>query len=171
MFDIKNLTGVIPFLFILSASILTNYAQDVLGCKIQNIFSINPYLKHVTLIFLIYTSLTIFDKKTTPKEHFIKSILIWFLFILFTKNLLRTTIIIYIFMIILFINEDYINYYTNIKNEEKVKQLTKISTYLKYIILILIVLGHILYVIKQSNNFGKDFNIIKLYRGTNCILL
>ena len=103
MFDIKNLTGVIPFLFILSASILTNYAQDVLGCKIQNIFSINPYLRHITLIFLIYTSLTIFDKKTTPKDHFIKSIFIWILFILFTKNLLRTTVVIYIFMIILFI--------------------------------------------------------------------
>ena len=74
-------------------------------------------------------------------------------------------------MIILFITEDYINYYTNVKNEERVKQLTKISTYLKYIILILIIIGHILYVIKQSNNFGKDFNIIILYRGTNCILL
>ena len=171
MFDIKSITGVIPFLFILSASILTNYAQDVLGCKIQNIFSINPYLRHVTLIFLVYTSLTIFDKKTTPKEHFIKSILIWILFILFTKNLLRTTIVIYIFMIILFITEDYINYYTNIKKEEKVKQLTKISTYLKYIILILILVGHILYVIKQSNNFGKDFNIIKLYRGTECTII
>ena len=58
-----------------------------------------------------------------------------------------------------------------LKMKKSVKQLTKISTYLKYIILILIIIGHILYVIKQSNNFGKDFNIIKLYRGTNCILL
>ena len=123
MFDISSFVNITPFLFILSAGILTNYAEDVIGCKIQNIFNTNPYLKHVVLIFLIYTSLTIFDKKTTPKDHFIKSIFIWILFILFTKNLLRTTVVIYIFMIILFITEDYINYYTNVKNEEKVKQL------------------------------------------------
>ena len=120
MFDIKELANMTPFLFILSATILTNYAQEVLGCKIQNIFSINPYLKHLILIFLIYTTLTFIDKKTTPKDHFIKSIFIWILFILFTKNLLRTTVIIYICMIILFINEDYINYYKNIKNEKKI---------------------------------------------------
>ena len=160
-----------PFLFILSATILTNYAQEVLGCKIQNIFSINPYLKHLILIFLIYTTLTFIDKKTTPKDHFIKSIFIWILFILFTKNLLKKTIIIYICMILLFIVEDYINHYKNIKNEGQVKKLTKISTYLKYIILFLIIIGHILYVLKQKKNFGKDFNIIKLYRGTKCILV
>lgn len=171
MFDIKDIANTTPFLFILTATILTNYAQEVLGCKIQNIFSINPYLKHIVLIFLIYTTLTFVDKKTTPKNHFIKSIFIWILFILFTKNLLRTTIIIYICMVLLFITEDYINYYTNMKNNEKVEKLTKISTALKYIILFLIIIGHILYVLKQKNNFGKDFNIIKLYRGTKCILV
>lgn len=171
MFDIKDLANMTPFLFILSATILTNYAQEVLGCKIQNIFNINPYLKHLVLIFLIYTTLTFVDKTTTPKDHFIKSIFIWILFILFTKNLLRTTVVIYICMIILFINEDYINYYKNIKNEEKIKKLTKISTYLKYIILFLIIVGHILYVLKQKKLFGKNFNLIKLYRGTKCILV
>ena len=98
-------------------------------------------------------------------------IFIWILFILFTKNLLRTTVIIYICMVLLFITEDYINYYTNMKNKERVEKLTKISTALKYIILFLIIIGHILYVLKQKNNFGNDFNIIKLYRGTKCILI
>ena len=74
-------------------------------------------------------------------------------------------------MVLLFITEDYINYYTNMKNKERVEKLTKISTALKYIILFLIIIGHILYVLKQKNNFGNDFNIIKLYRGTKCILI
>ena len=74
-------------------------------------------------------------------------------------------------MILLFITEDYINYYKNIKNEERVKQLTQISTYLKYIILILIIIGHVFYLKKQMDVYGKNFNIIKLYRGTNCTVV
>ena len=171
MFDISSFVNITPFLFILSAGILTNYAEDVIGCKIQNIFNTNPYLKHVVLIFLIYTSLTIIDKNTTPINHFVKSIYIWILFVLFTKNLLRIIGITYIFMILLFITEDYINYYKNIKNEERVKQLTQISTYLKYIILILIIIGHVFYLKKQMDVYGKNFNIIKLYRGTNCTVV
>ena len=171
MFDIVSFANTTPLLLILCITILTNFIGDIMGCKIQKIFRENIILKYCIILFIIYTTIVLVDKNISPKEHFIKSIYILILFLLFTKNTFRITMIIIICMIILFITEDYINYYINIKNEEKIKQLTKISTYLKYIILILILVGHILYVIKQSNNFGKDFNIIKLYRGTNCILL
>ena len=131
MFAITEFSKAIPFLFILSATILTNFIGDTMGCKIQKIFNYNNYLKHLIVFFLIYTTLTIVDKNTTPQEHVIKSIYVWILFILFTKNTLRMTVIIGILMVILFIIDDYINYYKKTKQENKQLELIKKSQYLK----------------------------------------
>jgi prolipoprotein diacylglyceryltransferase len=74
-------------------------------------------------------------------------------------------------MIILFIIEDYKNYYKNIKKNEKIENLNNISTFLKYIILILIIYGHVIYIIKQKNKFSTKFDIFKLYKGDKCIII
>tara|TARA_Y100001958_G_C21098623_1_gene449337 strand:+ start:241 stop:756 length:516 start_codon:yes stop_codon:yes gene_type:complete len=171
MFDITSLANTTPFLFLLSASILTNFIGDTMGCKIQKIFSKNTVLKYIVILFLIYTTITIIDKHTNPKEHLIKSIYILFLFILFTKNTLRMTVVIGLCMILLFIIEDYINYYKNIKNTENINKLNKISQSLKYIILALIVVGHILYIIKQKKWFGDKFDIFRLYKSERCSIV
>lgn len=171
MFDITSFSNAVPFLFILSASVLTNFIGDTMGCKIQKIFSYNSYLKFLVILFLIYTTITIVDKNTSPNEHFIKSLIILLLFILFTKNTLRMTVSIGIFMILLFIIEDYKNYYKN-KNELKlVEKLEKTSIFIKYLILILILIGHIMYISKQYNHFGDSFDIFKLYKGSKCIIV
>ena len=67
-------------------------------------------------------------------------------------------------MITLFILEDYINYYKN-TNKDLEKKLIKISIFLKYLILILLVIGHIIYINKQKNIFGSNFNLYELYLG------
>tara|TARA_B100001094_G_C17944463_1_gene677312 strand:- start:141 stop:665 length:525 start_codon:yes stop_codon:yes gene_type:complete len=174
MFDITALANTTPFLFLLSATILTNFIGDTMGCKIQKIFSKNILLKYIVILFLIYTTITLIDKNTTPKEHLLKSIYILILFILFTKNTLRMTVVIGFCMVILFILEDYINHYKNIKNIEganKLNKLNKISQSLKYIILVLIVVGHILYIVKQKKWFGDKFDIFRLYKSERCSIV
>jgi len=171
MYDIVSITHIIPFIFLLTTSILTNFIGDVMGCKIQKLFSNNIILKYLVILFIIYSTITVFEKNTSPKEHFIKSLYILILFILFTKNTLRITILIGVCMIILFIIEDYKNYYKNIKKNEKIKELNNISIFLKYIILILIIYGHIIYIIKQKNKFNTKFDIFKLYKGDKCIII
>tara|TARA_B000000475_G_C15818818_1_gene374840 strand:- start:190 stop:705 length:516 start_codon:yes stop_codon:yes gene_type:complete len=171
MVDITKLANATPFLFLLSATILTNFIGDTLGCKIQKIFSNNSFLKYLVILFLIYTTITMIDKNTTPKEHLSKSIFILILFILFIKNTLRMTILIGICMVVLFIIEDYINYYKNMKNIKNVEKLTKISKYLKNIILVLVIFGHTVYIMKQKKQFGINFDIFKLYKGEKCIIV
>ena len=171
MIDITKLANITPLLFLLSATILTNFIGDTLGCKIQKIFSNNLFLKYLVILFVIFSTITIIDKNTTPNEHLIKSVYILILFILFTKNTLRMTVIIGIFMILLFIIEDYINYYKNIKNIKNVEKLTKISTYFKNIILVLILIGHLLYIRKQKIWFGDKFDIFRLYKSNKCIIV
>lgn len=171
MIDITELANITPFLFLLSATILTNFIGDTLGCKIQKIFSNNSFLKYSVILFLIYTTIRILEKNTAPDKHFTKSVYILILFILFTKNTLRMTVIIGICMIVLFTIEDYINYYKNMKNIKNVEKLTKISKYLKYIILVLIVVGHLLYIRKQKNWFGDKFDIVRLYKSERCSIV
>lgn len=171
MFDIKNLAEHVPFLFILSFSILTNFLGDALGCKIQNLFSNNMLLKYVIIFFVIYSSMSLLDKNTTPGEHFVKSLYIMILFLLFTKNTLRMTGIIGICMILLFIIEDYKNYYNKQNDKENEKKFNKLSSYIKYIILILIIYGHIVYLVKKANKFKGEFDLFKLYKGTKCTII
>ena len=65
-------------------------------------------------------------------------------------------------IIILFILEDYINYYKN-SNKELEKKLINISTFIKYSILILLIIGHTMYINKQRYVFGNNFSIYNLY--------
>ena len=171
MFDITSIVNIIPFIFLLSASILTNFIGDIMGCKIQKLFSNNIFLKYLVILFIIYSTISVFENKTSPKEHFIKSLYILILFILFTKNTLRITLFIGACMVILFIIEDYKNYYKNIKKNKTVEELNKIATFFKTIILIFIIYGHIIYIIKQKNKFSTNFDIIKLYKGDKCIII
>ena len=97
--------------------------------------------------------MTLLDKNTTHIQHFGKSLYIMFLFLLFTKNTLKMTIIIGICMILIFIIEDYKNYYNKQNDKENEKKLNKLSEYIKYGILILIIYGHIVYIVKKTKKF------------------
>ena len=164
MLDLKDILNLTPLLFIVNISILTNFIGDTLGNKIQTLFTENIILKHIIVILLIYTTIAVVDNKVNPYNRLKKTLYIWMLYLLLTKNILRITVILVFLMIILFILEDYINYYKN-TNKNLEKKLTKISNFLKYLILILLVIGHIMYINKQKNIFGSDFNLYELYLG------
>lgn len=159
--DILNLT---PLLFIVNITILTNFIGDTLGHKIQNLFTENLILKHLIVILLIYTTITVVSNKSNPRNRLIKSLYIWFLYLLLSKNTLRITPIIVFLMIILFILEDYINYYKD-TDKKLEKKLINISTFIKYAILILLIIGHIMYINKQKYVFGDNFSMYNLYLG------
>ena len=164
MLELKDILNITPLLFILNITILTNFIGDTLSHKIQKMFNDNMLLKHLIVILLIYTTITVIDKSMSPLNRFKKSIYIWILFVLLTKNTLRMTTILVVMMIVLYIIEDYIDYYKN-TNKKLKNNLEYISKLLKYVILILLVVGHIMYVNKQKNVFGTNFNYYKLYLG------
>lgn len=167
MLELKDILNITPLLFILNITILTNFIGDTLSHKIQKMFNDNMLLKHLIVILLIYTTITVIDNSMSPINRFKKSIYIWILFVLLTKNTLRMTTILVVMMIVLYIIEDYISYYKDNKNTNKQLQekLDNISKLLKYVILILLFVGHIMYINKQKNIFGTNFNYYELYLG------
>jgi len=168
LIDIVNLT---PLLFILTLTILTNFIGDTINCKIQDIVRTHFIFKHTIIIFLIYTTIAIMNKNNNPVVHFKKTLILWFLYVMFTKTSLNISITIIILMIILFIIEEYIKYYKDEKNKNDVliSKLNKINNYLKHIILLVIVLGHLYYIYKKHTKYNINFDIIKFYNNDICI--
>ena len=164
MLEINKILDVTPLLFILSLSILTNYIGDIMSCKIQYMFTNNIMFKHLIIMLMIYSSISVIYINISPFEKVKKTIVIWIMFILLIKNTLRVVSILVILMFLQFILKDYINYYKN-KNYDKkhIDRLNKLNDFLEYFIVILLVIGHIMYINKQQNLFKTDFNYYDLY--------
>jgi|TARA_Y100000816_G_scaffold285137_1_gene264403 heme/copper-type cytochrome/quinol oxidase subunit 4 len=165
MLELKELINLTPLLLIVNISILTNFVGETLGNKMRELFINNMILKHLIVLLVIYTSLTVLEKDKTPTDRFKQCIYIWILYLLLTKNTLRMTSILVLLMIGLYILEDYILHSQKTKNKAQEDKLKEYSNLLKYLILILLVVGHIWYIIKQQSCYGAKFNYYDLYFG------
>ena len=65
---IVSITHIIPFIFLLTTSILSNFIGDTMGCKIQKLFSNNIILKYIIILFIIYSTITVLKKTLRLKN-------------------------------------------------------------------------------------------------------
>ena len=138
-----------------------------MGCKIQYMFTNNIILKHIIIMLIIYSTISVIYTNISPYEKIKRTLVIWIMFLLLIKNTLRIVSILVLLMFLQFILKDYIDYYKNKNNSkehvEKLKKLNKLNDLLEYSIIILLVIGHITYINKQKNIFKSDFNYYDLY--------
>jgi hypothetical protein len=168
------------FLIILAVS--GNFVGNTLGCQTQSLLTSNMYVKNILLLFIIYFTISFTDDdKNNPVDMLINSFYIWLLFILFTKQKITTTIILFILFFISYFLNNYITYYERIINENKdniehnkklnniIKKLEKIKNFIYIIELIILICGFLYYLCYQYNEYNKDFNFIKFIFGKpNC---
>ena len=169
MLDINKILDITPLLFVLKLSILTNFIGDTMSFKTQELFKNNMLLKHLIIILLIYSTISVLYEDLSPFERIKKTLIIWIMYLLLVKNTLRIVGILVILMFLQFILEDYIKYLkrnnNNNKNNKNLDKLNKLSRLLEYLIIILLVVGHIIYINKQKNLFKSNFNYYDLYLG------
>lgn len=173
--DIKRTTYIKKLFELIAAGILTNFIGNTLGCKIQNLFMNSHLIKYLFIFILIYSTINVIDATHTPKQHFFNSIYIWILFIAFTKNSLKMTYIIMVSMIIMVVTENYLMHYELNKdnyeeNDKSIKFIKIVNKFVRSTIVFIVFLGHFLYIYKKYNEYGKKFNLKKLYFNTNCNL-
>ena len=82
MLELKELINLTPLLLIVNISILTNFVGETLGNKMRELFNNNMILKHLIVLLVIYTSLTVLEKDKTPTDRFKQCIYIWILYII-----------------------------------------------------------------------------------------
>ena len=91
----KNTANLIPILFIILFSVFfSGYVSDLMGCKIQNLLNSNIYIKYIIIFFIIYSTISVTNTDDSPATHFKNSIYLLILFVIFTKNTFRITVIV-----------------------------------------------------------------------------
>lgn len=181
--DIINFNNKIKGVFLLFLALLGNFLAKVLPCNLQTLFKNNMIIKHLILFMLIYFTIHVYhDDIIHPKRLLLSSLIIYLLFLLFSKQSFNFSFIIIVLLCVEYILHSYISFYKNKleKNEtnDKSKQenknindfidlLKKISVIILYIIVVVLIIGSISYYNKQKNSYKNNFDIIKFIFGVN----
>ena len=159
--------------FLLILAIAGNFVAETLGCRTRELLTNNMYAKHLVSVFILYFSIGLFHKKDKhPSETIKATVLVYFIFILFTKMDLKITILVFILLATYYINWTYIDYYKTLeedKYQKKSEQLLALQKSLFSLIGILIIYGFTSYLKRQYNEYSEEWSTIKFLFGVkNC---
>ena len=106
-----TLRGVFLALILFCASFLVPY----IGCNYQHILKTHPYTRYLVLFIVIYVSINLTDPDLSTPEHpiyaLIKSLFVFFIFIILNKINTSIIVIALILFTLLIITSKYYNYY------------------------------------------------------------
>ena len=161
-------------LFLLVLAISGNFIAETLNCRTQKVLSENMYAKHLISLFILFFSITLFNKEE-PLKIFIKAISIYILFLLFTRMNLMFTWIVFILLTVYYVVGLYLDYYVKESEKEsekyldRIKKLHKTKELITKMILIFILTGFTLYFQKQYKDHYKNWSTTKFIFGVrNC---
>jgi hypothetical protein len=173
--------------FILIMIISSNFLAEIFPCRFQELMTSNNYIKHIfgylTLVFFV--SLNIKELSTDLTQLFIKSLYLYFGFILLTRTNKETFMAILTLLGILYIlhlkttmeqqkidnlkkndsKEPELSKYQILEIEQNINKLDKYKQYTKNIIILLLVIGFTAYLGEKKLEYGKDFNYTTFLLG------
>jgi hypothetical protein len=163
------LTDVLDGVFILLLGLIGNWCGELFNCNLRRLFSTNMLAKHILLLFIIFFSVNYSNKTVEhPVDTFKKSILIYTIFIMFTKTnrlyaVLNISIISIIYTLEL-LNKFYIE--NDEKKNANIIDGIEICNYLLFrLVALLLVIGFITYFLNKKRE-KKNFSYITFFFGT-----
>ena len=179
MINISNetMTDIIKATFLLTLSISGNFLAETLGCQSQKWLQ-NMYVKHILILFMIYFTINFTQKKNTmvnPLINFVKAIVVWILFHLFTHMDILPTFFVIVLLMTVFVLSNYTIYLTEkmdrVSDEYKRNYIKQINT-IKLIqegafigSILIILLGFMLYYLEKHKEYKKRFSLLKFIFG------
>lgn len=136
-----------------------NFIGNTFNCNQQEVLKKNFFVKHIVVLLIIYFSLNfVSDGKTNPLIKVGQTLIIWILFLFFTKLSIRLTGIVTILLGLSYFLYTWIDYGRNInQKKEQIDVLMLAFDIINYVIAIILV-----------SNFGmflfKDRNISHIFR-------
>jgi hypothetical protein len=167
---------------LLTLAVSGNFVGNTLGCKTQYYLTNNMYFKHTLLIFIIYFTVNYTSTENeNPSLQIAKAFLIWFCFILFTKQNIYFTGLSAGILMISYIIDTFSIHYKKISedtklsedNKDKNKKIYEIlntTTNILFIIgIIIIIIGFFYYLKLRHGEYKDKFNIFTfLFGKINC---
>lgn len=169
-------SSMIKSIFLLVLAISGNFVGETLSCKTQYHMSNNMVIKHMVILMLIYFTLNFTSSDTPhPMEVAKKTVMIWVIFIMFTKMPVSYTLSGFLTLILFFVLTNLVEYEENNQDDTEQTQTTKVLLYhrgqqiLFFIFLGILITGFTTYIMDKREEYGDSFNMQKFLLGvTQC---
>tara|TARA_Y100000389_G_C17422520_1_gene497559 strand:- start:803 stop:1342 length:540 start_codon:yes stop_codon:yes gene_type:complete len=165
----KELSKAVRGLFLLILAVSGNFVAETLGCRSQKLLSESILAKHFVLFFILFFSINFVDESGShPKDSLLVTMCVYLLFVMFTKMNLYFTLLVFSLLMMLYINQTFINYHDS-KNNDKRKELhLKFQGKMYVLTVLLIIIGFLLYFKKQYTEHPntKTWSTYKFIFGT-----
>lgn len=166
-----NLNDTVKGVFLLVLAVAGNFIAETLGCKSQKLLSENMYAKHFISVFILYFAIGFVNSEEPehPTNIMKSALVIYLLFILFTKMDITFTLIVFSILAATYILSTYIDYYKSISPEEnELIEKLEYTQKMSYNLMIgLILIGFGLYFRKQYKDYYKTWSTSKFLFGVN----
>jgi len=165
--DVSSVNIMVKGVLLIFLAMAGNFLAELLGCQTQKLLSENMWAKHAVLLFSIYFAMGLVQD-LNPYRNIAETILIWVLFLLFTKTTTLFSVLIFLAVIIFYIFQNFTNYYEKegLISDKLAKYLIRIRKVLLINIIMLIIIGFVLYSRKQFLEHRDNFSILQLIFGT-----
>ena len=163
--------NIILGVFLLVLAVSGNFIAETLSCKARKLLSENMIYKNIIIIIITYYSVSVTNeaKNLPPYKNMITTLIIWTLFLLFNKMNLVFMKIVFFILIVLLILHEYKKYFKFLKQTPTVDSLENIIKLLMNLNIIIIIIGFILYFLKQYKDHYKNFSFTTfIFGSTHC---
>ncbi len=160
-------------IFLLFLAVGGNYIAQTFSCKTQQLLLGNMYAKQAMVLFIIFFAIGFTDESnTSPFQKTQITILVWVLFLMFTKmNQLFTMVAFSLFTLAYYI-QTYIVYYKNLKEKKYEEEITKLDRVYKTLVtitILTIVIGFMMYFTSQYADKKQNWSTLKfIFGNVNC---
>jgi FtsH-binding integral membrane protein len=166
LINFTNLNEITKSIFLMILAVSGGFVAQTLGCKTQKLLIENMYVKHILIIMLVFFTSGIFGQDKNPNENVKITLLIYVIYLLFTKMNIYFTLLVFTMFCINYILSTYVEYYEkNGIEEELVSQFKNIQEKITIASFVFIILGFSLYFNEKYSEFGKDFSLTKFIFG------
>ena len=153
--------------------LLFGFLSTMVSCDIKRLMTTNVYVRHVVGIISIFLLFTVIETENELDifSIWMKTVYIYFIFLLMTKSKWYFSIPVFLLLIIDQSLKFQIKFEEN-KKQETTKPLVaryeNIRNHIYTGIMGLIVVGFLQYAVRQYNDYGSNFSLVKLLLHHNC---
>ena len=156
--------NVMKGLFLLIIAVSGNFIAETMGCQTQRLLGNNMYAKHIVVLTTIYFCISYTDN-IDPFLNLKNSLYIYIGFIVFTKMDLNSTCICFILLLLMYVMQNFRQYYKKNNNIDMMNKINNIEYYIEKAIYIVLIVGFMNYLNEQKESHKDDFEINKFLFG------
>ena len=153
--------------FVLLLAVSGNFVGETLSCQTRRLLD-NMMAKDVLIFVLLYFGLDLMDEESNkphPMERLKQTFLVWLFYSMFTRMTIGPTIVAFILLCSYYLLLDLIEYHKDNDNEEYAEKLEYINKNVMKTTIGVVVVGFILYFLKQRKDYGSKFDFFTFFKG------